>query len=261
MTLEFSLESLNGKIRTYFPRTPDNLGNISHITSIRLDFGSGMAAPLEGPSGCFYFRGMVKGCYMLPPSHRRIEPIDKFPISTTETLAILHSSSKAPNIYQTLLLMNNLRALTLDDCINTPFFLALNPAQNSSNTVACPNLEDLVLDFPGGVSCIGDLLEMAKQRASIGAKLSTIVITCSSKMISEDDLSALRNYASHVESRLYDETLPWDAFPGRADDVDMTATGRIGVGISSVDSHDGMSFVYCFYIGYVYSPPVPDSIA
>ena len=65
--------------------------------------------------------------------------------------------------------MNNLRTFTLDDCINIPFFLALVPAQNSSNTVACPTLGELALDLREDVSYISDLSEMPKQRASIGA--------------------------------------------------------------------------------------------
>ena len=46
------------------------------------------------------------------------------------------------------------------------------------------------------------MLEMAKERVSVGAKLSAIVITSQREVLSEDELSDLRSYASHVEYRV-----------------------------------------------------------
>ena len=44
--------------------------------------------------------------------------------------------------------MNKLRSLTLTDCTDPSFILALNP-NNIANTVACPELEELVLYIEG----------------------------------------------------------------------------------------------------------------
>ena len=41
--------------------------------------------------------------------------------------------------------MNHLRTLTLAECDNLPFICALNPEKDDSGTVACPNLEELIL--------------------------------------------------------------------------------------------------------------------
>ena len=67
----------------------------------------------------------------------------------------------------------------MTDCINLSFFLTLHPLQNNSDAVACPNLEELILCVQAREKKFytQDLLEMAKERASVGAKLSAIVIT------------------------------------------------------------------------------------
>ena len=156
---------------------------------------------------------------------RILHDLTKFPISTTERLAITQCEALArpgadeSGAYQALFMMNNLHTLALIDYLNLSFILALNPDKNTSNIVVCPKLEDLVLFFQGlqEESCIDELLEMAKGRASRGAKLSTIVIICPRELIPTEKVSDLRRYVSCVEYRL-DNTAPrWDVLPGEAD--------------------------------------------
>ena len=97
-----------------------------------------------------------------------LKSLNKFPISTTERLAITgYTASTDPKIgesgaYEILLLLDNLRTLTLIDCDNASFILALNPDCNASNAMLCSGLEELFLSFEE--TCV-ELLEMAKARA------------------------------------------------------------------------------------------------
>ena len=210
VTLEFSSDDRSPPPQDYFPRSLDNLSNISYITSINLDFSPrGIKIQLGGPSGYLLMGGNWVGSARRPPTsvHQTLQALNKLPISSTETLTInqyrvpILTENKEPIVYRTLLLMNNLRTLTLTDCFNFAFFTALDPSQNISNTVVCPNLEELILCIQEQEDVIYTrrLLEMAKERASRGAKLSTIVIACPWEVISEDELSDLRSYVSHVE--------------------------------------------------------------
>ena len=49
--MEFELGSDSSPIDDHFPRSLDNLGNISHITSVNLNFSHRMDMRLQGPSG------------------------------------------------------------------------------------------------------------------------------------------------------------------------------------------------------------------
>ena len=200
VTLDFSPLDRNTEIQDYLPRSLEDLNNISHITSIWLNFKSGMAVQLEGPSGSLYLKARVRGSLICPAFNHQIESLSKFPISTTKALAIHQYRVSKIKVRQTLLIMNNLRTLNLTDCINISFFLALNPALDPSNTVVCPQLKKLVLRVQEREELYtDDLLEMAEERALAGAKLSAILITSPCGMISGDELSSLRRHASRVE--------------------------------------------------------------
>ena len=79
----------------------------------------------------------------------------------------------------------------------------------------CPGLEELVLSFEG--TCVDELLEMGKARASRGAKLSTLVIA-SLWTTTPEDVPDLESYVSRVEYRLDDISRRWDILPGEDDD-------------------------------------------
>ena len=184
VTLEFTFSGDRSPIPDYLPRSLDNLSNISHITSIKVDFDSGVAMRLKGPNRDLHVLGfrIDAGFLPIPTFDQRIlRSLNELPISTTEILEIgQYDNSTHPEAYRTLLLMNDLLTLRLDDYINPSFISALNPNRNTSNTVVCPKLEELILCIQAqwDEPCIDELLEMVEERASMGAKLSVMVIVC-----------------------------------------------------------------------------------
>ena len=214
------------EISDYLPEPLDNLCNISRITSINLGFGSGMAMRLKGPSGGLYVIGTWMAVGYVSPTlgFDTLQSLDRFCISTTERLAITRYRAGAcmedevSGVFQIFFPMNNLRTLTLTECNNLPFILALDPNHNTSDMVICPKLEELVLyvqerDDP----CIDELLAMAERRASDGAKLSTVVIIHPRELAPEEKMLDLRSHVSRVEWRLDDTTPRWDILPGETD--------------------------------------------
>ena len=232
LMLEFDFSDEKSPIPTYLPSTMKNLGNISHITSINLHYRSrkpGMDLRLEGPNGGLYmFGNWVGAATSLPVVDRRVlRSLNHFDVSAIETFTITQYPSPPPlkiensPAYQTLFLMNALRTLTLVDCLNLPFVLALNPNRIHSKAVACPELEELVLYIKNKDRfCINELLEMVKERASRGAELSTITIVCSREFVPAKEVLKLRGYVSSVEYRLDDVVPDWDSIPN--DVVDDT---------------------------------------
>ena len=104
-------------------------------------------------------------------------------LSTIQRLAIseynhtgLPKAEGCP-VFQTLSSADQLRTLTLTGCDNEPFVRALDPEQNPFNLVLCLNMEALVL-YPRSPSLfnIERLIGMARNRASRGAKLSSVTL-------------------------------------------------------------------------------------
>ena len=228
LSQDFDLSDDKSPIPIYLPKTFKNLKHLSHITSINLSFHSGMSLRLNGPSGTHYMSGDWTGANPSQPhlGRRVLRSLTQFQLSAVERFAIAacrtSPSMKAEKstIYQTLLPMKNIRTLTLTHCLNLPFILALNPRQDPSRTVVCPKLEDLVLYITNGAwFCIKELLAMVKERASSGAKLSTITIIGSQEFVSAKEVLKLRDHVSQVEYRLDDVVPEWDAVPSDADDA------------------------------------------
>jgi hypothetical protein len=225
--LQFHLGE-DSPIPDHLSRSLDNLTNVSRVTSISLDFSSRMAMRLKGPSGDLYVIGTWAGSDPVPDFDLRVlRSLKMFPISTAERLAITQYDASADpktgesGAYQTLFLMNNLRTLTLTDCLILSFVLALNPSHNASNEVMCPRLEEVILYIQDqDESYIDELLEMAEVRFSRGAKLSMISIVCPWELIPVEKVFDLRKYVSRVEYRLDNELPRWDAIPGEVDEID-----------------------------------------
>ena len=223
VTLVFLFDDMQFPLLDYLPRSLDNLDNISHITSVNLNFDSGVVLRLGGPSGDLC---IIDNCGDVSvPIDRFLKCLNRLPISSTERLEIAQCDASAlSNIEErfaskTLIPMNNIRALTLADCPNPAFIHALNPKRNTSNTVMCPKLEEFVLytEKRPDESYITGLLEMARERALRSAKLSTFVVGCPQELDPTDRVFGLRSYVSHVEHRPY-EPFDWDAIPGEVDD-------------------------------------------
>jgi len=174
VTLEFPFGHGTSPIPDYLPTPLDNLSNISHVTSVNFDFGSGISMRLKGPSGCLYVFGTWNDRSPVPCSlgEQTLQSFNKLNISTIEKLSITRYGSLArwehekSGAYQTLLLMNNLRTLTLTDSVNLSFAIALTPNENPSNTVVCPELEKYA-QYIGdeGPPRIEYLMKMVKGRA------------------------------------------------------------------------------------------------
>lgn len=224
---EFDLSSLESPIPSYLPETLENLNNISHITSISLSFKSGAFLRLKGPTGGLYMYGSwvseaiyppIVGCWVL-------HSLTLFDILRTERLAITYCKTSSLGfakhpVYETFFFMSNLQTLTLTNCFNLPFILALNPKQTPSRTVTCPELEEIFLYVEEkDWFCFSELLEMARERASRGAKLSVITIVSPQELLPAKEVFKLRAHVSYVEYRL-DDTMPgWDTLPDDADDT------------------------------------------
>jgi len=109
--------------------------------------------------------------------------------------------------------MEDLRTLTLARCTNLPFILTLNPRKNPSKTILCPKLEQLTLYIKRTTHqyCLNELLSMAKERASRGAKLSVIsIINLDNVFVSAEEMDQLREHVSRVEYRVDSIVSAWD---------------------------------------------------
>ena len=112
---------------------------------------------------------------------RQIFHSRRHPLSTIQGLVISYyehprrvETQECP-IFQTLSSTNNLRTLTLIECDNPPFILALDPNRNPSQLVLSPNLKELVIYIKSlGQFNIKRLVNMTKNRALRGAKLSSV---------------------------------------------------------------------------------------
>jgi hypothetical protein len=225
---EFNFSDKKSPIPAYLPSTSTNLRNLSLIASINLRCSEGTSLRLEGPNGSFYMYGHWVGAATSLPAVNTLvlHSVNHFDVSVTRRLAITQYGTSPPPeiekslVYRTLLLMNSLRALTLTDCLNLPFIFTLNPNQSFSKTIVCPKLEEIALYISTRDRfCIDELLEMTKERASRGAKLSTITITCPQEFSPAKEVLKLRDYVSFVEYKLDDVLPAWDHIPSDVDDT------------------------------------------
>jgi len=158
------------------------------------------------------------------------QSLGKFNLSETQRLSVTanllpsHSKIQCSHIFHTLRLMNNLRTLALNEVDNNPFIHALNPEENESRTVLCPELEELVIYIKTQHYLNTDhLSETVQKRAMISSKLSSITIIDLSEgyQTHKQAILALRKYVSRVEYKLEMSPPDWDAvFGDKGDDED-----------------------------------------
>jgi len=121
-------------------------------------------------------------------------------------------------IFQTLLLMKNLRTLTLTKLDNLPFICALNPKRNESHTVPCSDLEELVLYITTQNRFhLEELKKMASERAKRSSKLSSVTIVSLGEVCPRETVLSLRKYVSRVEYKLEVSPPDWDAVSNDGD--------------------------------------------
>ena len=162
------------------------------------------------------------GCIPYTAQRQLFHSLDPI-VSTTERLAVLGYGYSGPVrvedslIFQTLASADRLRTLILTNCSHPLFTNALDPKHSPSNLVLCSHLEELILYIEYlPPSDVDGLIKMAKNRASSGAKLSsiTIVETYGSERI--DRVFKLREYVTHVEYRVGGARPAWDDVPGES---------------------------------------------
>ena len=180
-------------VRDHLPRSLDNLRNISNITKIHFHITNHTRMELGGPSGKLSMAsGIGAACLGL-------EALGRLDTSKVEQLEVVSSDHSLTPSYRTLLPLKNLRTLTLSRCRNqNTFIAALGPnTGKASGVVACPNLEEVVLDLriDTGID-VKNIAKIAAARASRGAKLRTVRIIGGKGKLG---LGELRKHVLNVE--------------------------------------------------------------
>ena len=222
------------------------LNNLSHITAVNLLLSPGEKSwRISGPSGSlrvlptcvssenhtqsYHTQSYRTQSFILAESYhtqsfilnRKIFlSLDHPMFSTIERLTItLYGHPKwvpameCP-LFQTLSSANHLRTLTLAKCDNLPFILALDPERNSIDLVPCPKMEDLVLYIESQAQLhLKPLLRMVENRASRGAKLSSITLVYLLDHGLKEEVLKLEEHVMLVNYRTYEKLPPWDEIP------------------------------------------------
>ena len=225
LRLKFRFGDEHSPISSYLPESPGSLRNLSRITAVNLCFGPCQGyTRLNGPSGELY----IFGDWMHEEQSdvwvfRVILFLHQFDISRTRWLTValcgyqpLDPAQTAESIvYQTLHPMEDLRTLTLIECEDLPFIHTLNPDKNPEKIILCPRLEEIVIHTRLRSTFLSDeLVDMARERALRGAKLSAIkIINTTTAKPAEEAFFPLREHVERVEYRFASRVPEWDTFP------------------------------------------------
>ena len=218
----------NPPLSDYLQNRSQNFGNISDVRAINLDFSSLNAqVRLSGPSGSLRVTDASSRRRAHPDLERRtfssLDPI----LSTTQRLMIsgyglrrgeLSGVEDCP-VLRTLFSTENLRTLVLVGCAETAFTRVLDPEQQPSDLVACPNLEEVVLyaevqrqfDFE-------QFARMARNRSMRGAKLSRIAFINRDPILDElvGGFREVEEHVGHVDYRVEQVYPAWDKIPSES---------------------------------------------
>ena len=202
----------------YLPETSPNIRNLSHVTAINLCIKpNAKCLKLSGPSGSF--RLFAHTAPLPNADHRILSSLSPRMLSAIQWLSVsdyMHRNSTNLEqwpIFHTLLSTNNLRTLVLSQCDNQPFTSVLNPEENPSKLLLCPNLKEITLYETAWPPAEG-LINMAKGRASSEAKLSLMTIIISADISpSEIGLLILRKHVTQVECKVGVTRPAWDDLP------------------------------------------------
>ena len=221
LTLRSRLGRGEHSLRDFLPKELGNLKNISSISSVNICF-DGFERPmrLEGPVGGLFVFGSWGDSPPFVLDYRVFESLDHFTLSRTQGLVVTKfKTSPAGGVedsppYLALLRMEALRTLTLIQCNNLPFILALNPDQNPSNDIPCPELEEIVLYVEDRESFnISELVTMTEERALRGMKLPSITIVGLGELLPGREVFELREYVTKVDYKAGKNPPEWDAIP------------------------------------------------
>jgi len=224
LLIAFTFNGESSPLLDNLPKTLNNLDNLSHVNAINLTFDTKeKSLRLDGPSGGLYIWGTWTAWGSFSPRWERrvLRSLLRFDLSQVQKLTVTKYTASPPNqieespTFQTLLLMNDLCTLTLIKCNNLSFIQALNPERNKSDTVLCPDLEELVLYVKRqDLFYLDELVEMASERDERYAKLSSVTIVSLDEMCSRKEVFKLRRFVSRVEYKLDVVSPEWDTIPG-----------------------------------------------
>ena len=151
--------------------------------------------------------------------HSTFRSLDYFGISKIQRLAVtmygfpMHDENDE-STYYILGIMKELHTLFLNQCNNLLFTLALNPDRNPQKLIPCPKLENLIFCIEDqGSFNIRVVINMARERASKGAQLRSIVVISQGELVPENEVIELREYAEYVEWRFEERQFRWDGIP------------------------------------------------
>ena len=223
LRLEFSFRGRESPVPSYLPDSPDNLHNLSHITTTNFHFGlKQRSVRFNGPSGGLYMLGNRIPRVDKPHVGTFLRPLlDKFDISRNQWLAVSRFDFRLRDptpietwsLYRTLHSMEDLRTLTLNRCGSMPSIL-LNPDKSTSKIVLCPKLEEIILYIKYlDQFYINELLSMAKERALRGTKLPAITVVSTGVLAPNKEVFQLRKHVSRVEYKFDDAPPEWDSLP------------------------------------------------
>jgi hypothetical protein len=225
---KFFLYGVGGKspLLDYLTRRSVNFSNLSDITAINIhhDDSTRTFVRLSGPSGSLRLIASWWGTvpYTVErQSYRFLDPI--LPTTRRLTISEIGQERKGQTkvkdcpTFRTLSSANNLRTLVLISCDIQRFTRALDPEQNPSNLVLCPDMEELVIYLRFSFLLDFDrLISMAKSRASGGAMLSSVTFVDVNFIGEIHDLSRLREHVTHVKwiQKCPSSQPTWDWVPG-----------------------------------------------
>ena len=224
LILKFSLGNEKSPLLDRLPEPSANFRNLSHITMVNLlfDFKETFVW-LSGPSGSLRvfadWEDQDIDSYTM--DRRILHSLSPPILSTTQSLAISMfrdpnpAGNEEPPVFQTLSSTNSLRTLILTTCDDLPFIFALDPEENPSKLVLCPNLEEIVLYIGSQDQLhIKHLINMAKNRASEGAKLSSVTVVGIGGLSPSGKVFKLREHVTDVKCRVGFIPPTWDHIPG-----------------------------------------------
>ena len=224
LNLQFNFSGEESPLLDYLPEKYPNLRNLTHITAVNLRLhprekymrlsGSNGGLRLLACWGPQETDSYTMDCRILHSLGLSI-------LSATQKLTISgydHLEQNDPErcpVFQALSSTTNLRTLTLTECNNLPFVLALDPEENPSESILCPKLEELVLYIRTLEQFHTDhLTSMACNRARRGARLSSVAIFSLGELVPGIELLGLREHVGRVEHRVEDRPPRWDYVPG-----------------------------------------------
>jgi hypothetical protein len=239
VSLTLELPGKEALFLDYLPERLPNFSNLSHITTINLDFfPGGRKIQLSGPNGSLRLLTLWKSRWapLEAPSYAMesniLRSLSHPMLSKIQRLVISYYKDARPGeveespIYQMLSSADNLRTLVLSDCDSLPFILALDPEQNPFNVVLSSNMEALVFYFKSwSLLNVNHLIRMAKNRTSFGAKLSSIAFVDLNGQEQRDleEVFKLRRHVTRVGYRVGDAPPAWDDIP---DEVSSNKSGN-----------------------------------